>query len=125
MKEILYLSPLHKTWIFDLDGTLIKHNGYMSGKDELLPGVKNLFKMVDVDDFVIILTSRLESYRGITENFLKENDIRYNKIFFDIPTGERIVFNDNKKSGLRMAYAISCERDLGLEDIKVVIDDKL
>ncbi len=28
MAEKLILSTLPKTWIFDLDGTLLRHNGY-------------------------------------------------------------------------------------------------
>ncbi len=24
----LVLSPLGKTWLFDIDGTIVKHNGY-------------------------------------------------------------------------------------------------
>ena len=41
MEQELILSTLPKTWIFDLDGTLLKHNGYkLDGKDTLLDGVK-------------------------------------------------------------------------------------
>ena len=39
-KHPLVLSTLPKTWILDLDGTIVKHNGYkMDGVDTLLPGV--------------------------------------------------------------------------------------
>ena len=39
-KNELLLSTLGHTWIFDLDGTIVKHNGYLiDGKDTLLPGV--------------------------------------------------------------------------------------
>ena len=32
------LSPLPKTWILDLDGTLVVHDGpFIMGKDEFLP----------------------------------------------------------------------------------------
>ena len=45
MKEKIILSTLAKTWIFDLDGTLVKHNGYKSdGQDTLLKGVSEYFK---------------------------------------------------------------------------------
>ncbi len=40
MGEKLILSTLPKAWIFDLDGTILKHNGYkMDGKDTILAGV--------------------------------------------------------------------------------------
>lgn len=41
MSETIVLSPLPKTWILDLDGTLVKHNGYkLDGHDTLLPGAR-------------------------------------------------------------------------------------
>ena len=37
----LSLSKLPHTWILDLDGTIVKHNGYkLDGKDSLLEGAK-------------------------------------------------------------------------------------
>jgi hypothetical protein len=77
------------------------------------------------NDFVIILTARPDELRGATESFLKENGIRYNEIIFNIPIGERILFNDGKPSGLKTAYAIECERDGGLENIDITVDDAL
>ncbi len=39
MENKLVLSSLGHTWILDLDGTILKHNGYKdSGEDTLLPG---------------------------------------------------------------------------------------
>ena len=37
------LDDIEKTWIFDLDGTLVVHNGYKGGMDTLLPGVKDFY----------------------------------------------------------------------------------
>ena len=47
-------SNLNKTWIFDLDGTLVIHNGYKCGEDTLLPGVKEFFdeNIIDTDGTV-------------------------------------------------------------------------
>ena len=124
-KRSLVMSALNKTWIFDLDGTLVKHNGYKDSSDALLPGVKKIMNLIAQDDLVIILTARPCELRGITEIFLKKNGIRYNKIIFDTPAGERILFNDSKPSGLKTAYAIECERDRGLENVDIIIDDAL
>lgn len=107
-------SDLSKTWIFDLDGTLVKHNGYKNGQDELLPGVKEFFNQIDDDDSIIILTARLSTYKNITEKFLNENNIRYDYIIFDLPVGERILFNDKKPDGLKTAYAYNLDRNVGL-----------
>ena len=42
MENKLILSTLPKTWVFDLDGTILKHNGYkLDGEDTLLKGVKD------------------------------------------------------------------------------------
>lgn len=112
MAEALILSTLPKTWIFDLDGTLVKHNGYkIDGWDTLLDGVKEYIESIPSDDFILILTSRTDAYRERTLSFLKENNIRYDKILFNMPMGERIVLNDRKTSGLDMAIAINVDRD--------------
>ncbi len=110
-KELI-LSTLPKTWIFDLDGTLLKHNGYkLDGKDTLLEGVKEYLDGIPEEDHILILTSRTEEYKEQTLKFLYDNDIRYDEILFNIPMGERIVVNDRKPSGLAMAVAINVERD--------------
>ncbi|MCI9048441.1 MAG: hypothetical protein HFG71_14485 [Hungatella sp.] len=108
----LILSTLAKTWIFDLDGTIVKHNGYQTeGTDSLLLGVKEYLEEIPQTDRIIILTSRKSRYRQETVRFLKENKIRYDEILFDMPMGERIVVNDRKPSGLDMAVALNLDRD--------------
>lgn len=112
MEERLILSTLPKTWIFDLDGTLVKHNGYkIDGIDTLLTGAKEYMDSIPIEDKILILTSRLDTYKEITIRFLKEHGIRYDEILFNMPVGERIIVNDRKMSGLNMAVAINCERD--------------
>lgn len=112
MEGNLILSMLPKTWIFDLDGTLVKHNGHKTAEgDTLLPGVKEYLDAIPADDKIIIFTAREDEYREITYRFLAENKIRYNQICFGMPMGERIVVNDRKPSGLNMAVAINIDRD--------------
>lgn len=110
--EQLILSTLPKTWIFDLDGTLVEHNGYKTkGEDILLKGAKEYLDGLPPKDKIVILTSRLEEYRERTIEFLKKNSIRYDEILFEMPMGERIVINDRKPSGLDMAVAVNVERN--------------
>ena len=110
------LSTLAKTWIIDLDGTIVKHNGYLiSGQDTLLDGVKDFFNNLPIEDKIILLTARKEEHLNDLKIFLKKNGIRYNCILSDMPTGERILINDIKPSGLKTAYAINKERDTKLE----------
>ncbi len=112
MEEEIVLSTLHKTWIFDLDGTLVKHNGYLiDGVDTLLPGVREYLTELPAEDKILIVTSRTEEYRQMTELFLAENGIRYDSILYGMPMGERILVNDAKPSGLQTAYAFNLKRN--------------
>lgn len=110
--NLIVMSTLPKTWIFDLDGTLLKHNGYkIDGVDTLLNGAREYIESIPSEDKIIILTSRTDEYREMTLGFLEENNIRYDEIMFNVPMGERIIVNDRKPSGLDMAIAINLNRD--------------
>ena len=112
MGETLILSTLPKTWILDIDGTIVKHNGYkIDGHDTLLTGAKEYIESIPAEDKIIILTSRTDEYRQMTLDFLEVNHIRYDEILFNMPFGERILVNDRKPSGLEMSVAINIDRD--------------
>jgi hypothetical protein len=100
-----------KTWFIDLDGTLVVHNGYKNGQDVLLDGVSNFFNKISKNDFIIITTARDKKYKVQTIEFLKKNKIRFNKIIFNLPTGERILINDKKPDGTITAYSINVDRN--------------
>jgi len=100
------------TWILDLDGTIVKHNGYkLDGRDTFLSGAKEYLQSIPEKDMIIILTARSGDTKKTTEDFLRENGIRYDYIIFNAPYGERILINDDKPSGLSMAVAIRTIRD--------------
>lgn len=121
--EKIILSSLPHTWIFDIDGTLLKHNGYMTEEgDSLLDGVAEFFASIPSEDMIILLTARPSEYREITEKFLIEKNIRYDHIIFDVPVGERILVNDTKPSGLKTAYAIERTRD-HWDKLTIIEDD--
>ncbi len=110
-KEMI-LSTLSKTWFVDIDGTLVKHNGYkIDGHDTLLEGAKEYLDRLPEDDRIILTTSRTDEFKEMTLIFLRENKIRYDDIIFNLPFGERIVMNDRKPSGLEMSVAINLDRD--------------
>ena len=114
-REEIILSPLEHTWIIDLDGTIVKHNGYkLNGYDILLEGAKSFIDSIPENDMIIFLTARNIKFKEQTEIFLRNNKIRYNYILFDIPYGERIILNDNKPSGLEMGIAYNKQRDSSL-----------
>lgn len=109
---MLEFSPLAKTWILDVDGTLVKHNGYkIDGYDTLLDGVREFFETLNPDDKVVLLTARKEEYLPALKDFLAKNNIRYDFLLTDMPMGERILVNDRKPSGLDMSFAINKNRD--------------
>lgn len=124
-ESTLKLSALNKTWILDFDGTLVEHNGYKTADDRFLPGAKEFLQSIPEDDFVLIMTAREKEAKVKTEKFLKENNIRYNLILFEMPMGERILLNDNKPSGLKCAYALNPKRNEGLKNLNIIIDENL
>lgn len=112
MGEKLILSTLPKTWILDLDGTILKHNGYiLDGQDTILDGAAEFLRKLPDEDRIVLFTSRTEAYRQMTLDFLAEQKIRYDEILFNMPMGERIVVNDRKPSGIDMAFAVNMDRD--------------
>ena len=109
-------STLTKTWILDIDGTLVKHNGYkIDGYDTLLDGVKEFFETLNPEDKVVLLTARKEEFLPDLRDFLANNNIRYDYLLTDMPMGERILVNDRKPSGLDMAFAVNKDRDKAFE----------
>ena len=50
----LRISPIPKTWILDLDGTLVVHDGpYINGRDEFLPGAREFLDSIPGRDMII------------------------------------------------------------------------
>lgn len=123
--ETLILSPLAHTWIIDLDGTLLRHNGYKNGGDSWLDGALDFLRGIPQEDYVLLLTAREKDAKKQTVEFLKKHGVRYNRILFGIPMGERILINDTKPSGLYCAYAVRPARDVGLRNVNIVIDPDL
>lgn len=117
MSEKHVVSSLGKTWIMDLDGTVVKHNGYkIDGKDSWLQGAREFLINIPLQDKIIFLTSRTENERQLTEDFLAESHIRYDMIIFNLPYGERILINDDKPSGLKTAIAVNTVRNIFMQD---------
>ena len=82
------LSPMPKTWILDLDGTIVVHDGpYILGHDKFLPGAKEFLDGISEDDMIIFLTARGEWEKEHTLRFLKENHVRYDHIIFGAGAG--------------------------------------
>lgn len=124
MCKKLVLSHLPKTWLIDIDGTIVKHNGYLEGGDRLLGGVRAFFATLPKEDRVILLTARESSEIAKLKEFLAAHKIRFDNIISDLPFGERILINDKKPSGLKTAFAINKVRDSDF-DISIERDENL
>lgn len=121
----LTLSPLSKTWIFDVDGTIVRHNGHLTREgDQLLPGVKELFESIPATDVIVLMTARKPEYQDSLKRFLAKNNIRFDYLLTDMPQGERILVNDRKPSGLQTAYAVNKNRDQALS-LSFEVDNSL
>lgn len=122
MTEIV-LSKLSHTWLIDVDGTILKHNGHKMGGDELLPGVRELWASIPAGDVIVLLSARTLDEMPATLAFLDERGIRYDHALFNMPKGERVLINDGKPGGLHTAVAMNVLRDAGLQDWTVSIDE--
>lgn len=112
----IIVSSLGKTWIFDIDGTIVKHNGYkIDGEDSLLNGAKEFFENISDNDIIIFITSRSEDMKEKTEEFLRKNQIRFDFVIYNAPYGERILINDKKPSGLKTSIALNTKRNIFCE----------
>ena len=121
----LVLSPLGHTWILDLDGTIVKHNGYkIDGVDTFLPGAKEFLNQIPEEDLIIFLTSRTDEYKNSTLKFLSDNQVKYHHIIFNAPYGERVLVNDDKPSGLHCSVSINFKRN-GFDLKGIKIDENL
>lgn len=108
----LVLSSLGHTWILDLDGTIVKHNGYkIDGEDSFLSGAREFLDSIPKEDLIIIVTSRTDEHKEMTLEFLEKNSIKYDTIIFNAPFGERIIINDKKPSGLNCSISVNLDRN--------------
>jgi len=126
MKEArLRLTALPKTWVIDLDGVVLRHNAYLYGREEVLPGVWEFWDQVRPQDVVVVMTARMESERESTLRTLRLHGLRVDYALFGMPVGERVIINDIKPSGLVTAIAVNVPRDAGLGSLRVQIDEAL
>tara|TARA_R110000772_G_scaffold78248_2_gene167872 strand:- start:232 stop:642 length:411 start_codon:yes stop_codon:yes gene_type:complete len=106
-------KELSHTWFFDIDGTIaVRHHPYRI-KDELLPGVKELWAQIPANDVIVITSARPVHYQRKTMKWIDSMGLRYDHVLFGLAHGERIVVNDNKPGGLETAIAWNVKRNKG------------
>lgn len=112
-----------KTWLLDVDGTLLNFHGTLDsiirlGSSEL-PGVREFVDAIHGrGDRLILMTGRPESMRSITEKQLLEAGIAWHQLIMDVGIGVRILVNDMRKDDDRpTAAAINLQRNKGVLSI--------
>lgn len=124
-EEQLVLSPLGHTWLLDLDGSILKHNGYkLDGEDSFLPEALDWLLSLPAEDCIVFVTSRTVEEKESTELFLRTHQVVFHDIVYGLPYGERILVNDRKPSGLQTAYAVNLQRDV-FSPVDTAIDQRL
>lgn len=121
----LRLSTLPHTWLIDVDGVVVPHNGHLRGDETLLPGVRELWATIPAGDRIVLLSARGEEHRVATLALMAAQGLRVDHTLFGLPPGERILINDTKPGGLRTALALNVARDAGLADIVVELSPDL
>jgi hypothetical protein len=121
----LRISRLAHVWLIDVDGTLLAHNGHLGGEERLLPGVREFWAGIPAADTIVLLSAREPGHAEATLALLRDLGLRCDHAIFGLPTGERILVNDRKPSGLDTALAVNLERDEGLASVSIMIDPTL
>ena len=128
------LSVLPHTWLIDIDGTALRHNGHLMADDEsnpssaaeqILPGVYDFWLRIPPQDIIILMSARKHEEKNKTIEIFNSLGLRFDHAIFDLPTGERILINDSKPLGLKTAVAVNVSRDEGLNRISFHVDEDL
>lgn len=112
-----------KTILCDIDGTLTKHRGSLTGvlqeEPEVLDGtIEKLSEWDRAGHNIILITGRKESMRKTTEDELSKIGIFYDQLIMGVGGGARHLINDIKPDGTITAYAHNIERDKGIGDLE-------
>ena len=125
MTAPLRLSTLPHTWLIDLDGVIMPHNGHLRGDESLLPGAHELWASIPAGDCVVVMSAREEEHAAAALALMAAAGLRVDRALFGLPVGERILINDAKPGGLLTALAVNLERDKGLGSVAVELSADL
>jgi ribonucleotide monophosphatase NagD (HAD superfamily) len=103
------------TFFIDLDGTIFKHLGQGQADQpnaEALKGSKSMIdELLKRGHFIVLTTGRREHLRSRTTMQLTMAGIAYDELIMNLPSGSRVVVNDQKPDGTVTAYAVSHTRN--------------
>ena len=111
----------HSTIFVDLDGTLVEHNYNPDEQEErFLPGALTfLLKMEEKGYHIILTTARSQENCQKFLELMASYGFVFHDCLFNLPTGPRIIINDNKPDSKEpyKAVALNVERNRGLEQL--------
>jgi hypothetical protein len=112
-----------KTYIFDIDGVLLKNTGKYGRKnwfntiEPIDENIKKVKELSDAGNEIIFMTSRTQEGLLLFKKYLKENNIQYKMIVSDCYHSKRILINDFASTNpYPSCEAINIKRNGMLED---------
>jgi hypothetical protein len=92
----------------------MKHGG------EVLDGVFEKFQEWRSKDYYVVLTTaRPESLRAFTTQQIVDMGLHFDQLVMGLPTGPRVVINDEKPNGMVTAFAKCVRRNKGLRHVDI------
>lgn len=118
------MSHKPRTWIFDVDGTILVHKNEGACKQwsgpaflELCPGVRETFNEIERNcGCIVLITTRPECARPWLEGNLRYYGLFWHHLIMGVPSGPRVLVNDSKPTHTGdTAFSLTVERNGGLE----------
>lgn len=112
------------TIFVDFDGTCCYHwenlPEIMRHDSKILDGVFEKFQEWRSKDYYVVLTTaRPESLREFTTRQIMEMGLYFDQLVMGLPTGPRVIINDEKPNGMLTAFAKCVKRNKGLRYVEV------
>jgi hypothetical protein len=107
------------TYVLDLDGVVYRNGSRFWnprwGENEVIPRVGDkVNELFDRGNYIVLMTSRPESFRPATEAQLDRDGVRYHQLVMGVHHGRRVLVNDfSGTNPYPSAVAINTPRDSG------------
>lgn len=130
LKEWNMYKSQYSTLFINIDGVLVEKSheffepnyGNTTKIKDNVAAINSLYDSERVQ--IILITSRGEGYREITESQLDREGIKYHQIIFNLNRGKKIVINDySQENPFKSCDAINIKSDSA--DLKEMLEESL
>lgn len=117
IQDWLQYKSNQKTYFIDIDGIVVKNSGeyskpYWGTTEGLIENIKVINQLYDLGNYIILITSRKESYRAITVKQLRKAKLKHHQLIMNLNHSSRVVINDFSSSNpFPAAIAVNVPRD--------------